>query len=964
MSGGGGGRRRLTLVWLEPLDGPSEQQQSERRKLFVCPNTWAELQTKVEEIVPSLGTRSYHLCLSPEQGGGEVDDPDLLDNGDLLYVKLVTSPSSPSPSNEGKQHGSSGTPPIKEQQEEEEAETITESRADTRSKSQSSTTTTTKTTSMTSLLKNKPKDLSSADKLLDWVFEGASSMSESITNNDKEEEEALLTDEEVSDFSFSSTNNVSTKSPKTYSRMRADSRCSVIMPPKNLITAGESESEYNAMPASPSAAPSKASFSSVGVMEQQESEESALGGCSESKSQSESDTESERDDEGKHLSKELKALRKIARRRDTVAGATSARYSETERIVAKQLFRSTKSSSLAQLPSPAPKPSSAWARISRSTTSVIPSSSSSASSSSPLSSPLAALQQPQRPQAIRVAGIFCMSHQALVEKHLAYLAQDDITHAGLAEYVREATWHTNIHALDQMRSVKTFKGKDWTHISCGHNIIVGVKGGKRLVIVGPKELDPVVKGLNTSAPGDAELTAQELSIRHVDSGPLHSCAITTDGKVVSWGFNINCSLLGKRAKLNMSGKFQVSGQLGLGNPTLLKRGPSWVTGIEGVPIQASCGTAHTACLTSLGVYTWGCNDEGQLGYTPKADQSLRPRLIVFPSQSQICQISCGAHHTAAVSRDGNLFCWGYNKWRQLGIKTSSSVVAEPTFVPALNNVSMVSCGDKHTAAITTKGELYTWGGNDFCQLGQGRKPTKGPTKISLEGNKAWKLVYVECGQDNTAVISTGGIVWLAGKLCGEGMTTHSPFFRKLNDVKNSYISKISCGITHFALTEDVHYSAVLKMLLATSTQPDVPAGEDVSACFAAASPEAFVSIQHRAISTLTSEKSYRGPKVELDATLFQFSGPGANILTVTNNSKKSVNIRVSSPLMTLPAGCSVQATPQEITIKSKKTMELGIEMEGRPSASGLTVLALTAVSPKKHQCLRYFLVVLIKAGRH
>jgi alpha-tubulin suppressor-like RCC1 family protein len=40
------------------------------------------------------------------------------------------------------------------------------------------------------------------------------------------------------------------------------------------------------------------------------------------------------------------------------------------------------------------------------------------------------------------------------------------------------------------------------------------------------------------------------------------------------------------------------------------------------------------------------------------------------------------------------------------------------------SISFIACGGFHTAAITDRGALYTWGGGYFGQLGQGDEADK------------------------------------------------------------------------------------------------------------------------------------------------------------------------------------------------------------------------------------------------
>lgn len=100
------------------------------------------------------------------------------------------------------------------------------------------------------------------------------------------------------------------------------------------------------------------------------------------------------------------------------------------------------------------------------------------------------------------------------------------------------------------------------------------------------------------------------------------------------------------------------GQLGLGD-TSDQDEPTYVDALRGVGVrQIACGSGHTVVLTTDGeVYTWGRGDDGRLGhgdngwkYVPRITQSLAGHIIV--------QVTCGSYHTAAISSNGDLFTWG------------------------------------------------------------------------------------------------------------------------------------------------------------------------------------------------------------------------------------------------------------------------------------------------------------------
>ena len=72
-------------------------------------------------------------------------------------------------------------------------------------------------------------------------------------------------------------------------------------------------------------------------------------------------------------------------------------------------------------------------------------------------------------------------------------------------------------------------------------------------------------------------------------------------------------------------------------------------------------------------------------------------------------IVCGGYHTAALTKKGEVFTWGYNSYGQLGHGDYDERTI-PTKVTSLDGfvIISISCGQWHTAAITDKGEIFTW----------------------------------------------------------------------------------------------------------------------------------------------------------------------------------------------------------------------------------------------------------------
>lgn len=147
--------------------------------------------------------------------------------------------------------------------------------------------------------------------------------------------------------------------------------------------------------------------------------------------------------------------------------------------------------------------------------------------------------------------------------------------------------------------------------------------------------------------------------------------------------------------------------------------------------------SHAMALSADGmVFTWGRGDDGQLGLgnrksadKPHAVASLTERKVV------VREVACGRVHSVAVSSDGDVYSWGCGEEGATGLGAASldSVVAVlPTLVNGVERVKSVACGSRHTLALTEEHTLYAWGWGTYGQLGLGDRVNRlEPTVVSL-----------------------------------------------------------------------------------------------------------------------------------------------------------------------------------------------------------------------------------------
>ncbi len=106
------------------------------------------------------------------------------------------------------------------------------------------------------------------------------------------------------------------------------------------------------------------------------------------------------------------------------------------------------------------------------------------------------------------------------------------------------------------------------------------------------------------------------------------------------------------------------------------------------------------------------------------------------------QMSMSATHTCAVTRDGQLFCWGKGAHGQLGTGGSGEDyrLLRPTQVKDLQGVTHVQAGNGFTCAVLSSGKLACFGNNGYGQLGLGdRKHRFRPETLGLQAVRSVAL---------------------------------------------------------------------------------------------------------------------------------------------------------------------------------------------------------------------------------
>ncbi|MCO5603471.1 hypothetical protein L7F22_057621 [Adiantum nelumboides] len=154
-----------------------------------------------------------------------------------------------------------------------------------------------------------------------------------------------------------------------------------------------------------------------------------------------------------------------------------------------------------------------------------------------------------------------------------------------------------------------------------------------------------------------------------------------------------------RPGLNNFEDFQVSSWKSV---TLMRCFTNCCSKSGGLPVKAvAAGLWHTVCITESGdVYSFGGNQFGQLG-TGNDQAELLPRLLDTPALENVhaTSVSCGARHSAICTDTGRIFCWGWNKYGQLGQGDALDRSSPVEVLLEGSSAREIACGWWHTLCL-------------------------------------------------------------------------------------------------------------------------------------------------------------------------------------------------------------------------------------------------------------------------
>lgn len=232
------------------------------------------------------------------------------------------------------------------------------------------------------------------------------------------------------------------------------------------------------------------------------------------------------------------------------------------------------------------------------------------------------------------------------------------------------------------------------------------------------------------------------------------------------------------------------GMIGTATLTVVLPSTKAFAGVSAV----AAGFSHTCALDNGDVaYCWGNNKYGQLGNDTTA---ISPFPLAVSGGLTFSALTAGYAHTCGVSTGGQAYCWGDNETGALGNPNAGSSSSAPVAVAGGLVFASLSAGYAHTCGLTAAGKAYCWGADESGELGTGTIGQDSPTPVAVSGGLTF--ASLSAGGVYTCGITTSGAGYCWGSnaygVLGDGATDDSPV--PVAVVGGLKLATISAGVYH------------------------------------------------------------------------------------------------------------------------------------------------------------------------
>jgi alpha-tubulin suppressor-like RCC1 family protein len=261
--------------------------------------------------------------------------------------------------------------------------------------------------------------------------------------------------------------------------------------------------------------------------------------------------------------------------------------------------------------------------------------------------------------------------------------------------------------------------------------------------------DAMATGTMVTAPSEAQTASEDrarVRVVSVSMAMSHVCVITTEGRSYCWG------------KGPISRPYEWL-------PTVAPVG-------AGVAAVSTNGSVTCWLTTSGDAQCAGSNGSGMLGNGAEVEHTNigwtrpdSPAPTAVAGDLKFSAISVGKNHVCGLATDGAAYCWGDNRFHQLG-----NNVVKDTSTPAPVSggflFKALSAGEGYTCALTMDGDPYCWGMIRIRDLVTLQHPA--PTAVP----GGFKFASISVGEeDRVCALTAAGKAYCWGDGTTDGLGT-------------------------------------------------------------------------------------------------------------------------------------------------------------------------------------------------
>ncbi|XP_073978964.1 HECT and RLD domain containing E3 ubiquitin ligase 4 isoform X2 [Rhodnius prolixus] len=200
------------------------------------------------------------------------------------------------------------------------------------------------------------------------------------------------------------------------------------------------------------------------------------------------------------------------------------------------------------------------------------------------------------------------------------------------------------------------------------------------------------------------------------------------------------------------------------------------------------------------MFCWGNTANGELGLGGiEEEHILSPRELKFTHSTSIRTIACGKTHTLVVTSGGEVYSCGSNDFGELGHNNARTKLHLVNGLSAYK-VKYAACGENHSMALNEWGQVFTWGSDKYGQLGLDSDGEVRTPKI-VKALATHNVIQIASGYRHCLALTNKGDLFAWGSnehgQLGLGLKVKSvPQPSLVTSLNGLPISLIACGAYH------------------------------------------------------------------------------------------------------------------------------------------------------------------------